>query len=168
MVVYFLKEWAVKSDALLTILFYVMVGFSAWQILCHHNRRGPREEHVYGHSDWSTVKSGATQKQGVFVYCGSEDIADFAFLCWFLYKLMLPLSIWVCLFVCLYLVFLSVSLYVCDVVISFAAERVATEIDYHVSDFASRRLHSEWAAVCHSSSHCQGTKEGRHIITQTM
>ena len=111
MVVYFWKKWAVKSDALLTILFCVMVGFSAWQILCHHNRRGPREEHVYGHSDWSTVKSGATKKQGVFVYCGIEDIADFVFLCWFLYKLMLPLSIWVCLSVSCFSICISVRVW---------------------------------------------------------
>ena len=53
---------------MLTVLFCFVVGLSAQQILCYHNRRSPREERVYGYSDRSAVKSGAIEKQGVFVY----------------------------------------------------------------------------------------------------
>ena len=76
----FAKTSGLKGDILLTMLFCFVVGFSAEQILCYHNRRSPREERVYGYFDRSAVKSGTFEEQGVFVYCVRWNNAVFTFL----------------------------------------------------------------------------------------
>ena len=73
-----MKASELYSDTLYLQCYSVLyVGLSTQQIHCHYNRRGPREERVYGYSDWTAVKSGAIEKQGVFVYCLADRTALF-------------------------------------------------------------------------------------------